>query len=343
MFNRSHQRVEVDDAADSHGEEHVSAADLPASQDHDEHADGSVIGRLRPSLASLMVEEGVASAEQLEAALAEGQQTGERLGEVVLRHGWINEAGLAGLVARQWDLSFVALSMITLDEAARALVSREVCQRLGACPVSFDDGVPLVAVADPSEDRFASVRAALGTPCSFFVTTASALTRLIDQQESAAGEPQAVTADDSSPAGETTELASVPEPPATEAPGPTLVVAESDDGGEPVVDQLDRLLDQLVQERQRSGEELGGYQRQLSDLQDEQTRLQDEHRRLQDEQARLQEEQARVQAEQARLLDDQARVQKSIRSLESRLGEEEHRLDSMRTKLDEYTQSFTQH
>jgi hypothetical protein len=329
MFNRSQERIEVDDA-DSHGEEHV------------EHADGSVIGRLRPSLASLMVEEGVASAEQLESALAEGQQTGERLGEVVLRHGWINEAGLAGLVARQWDLSFVALSMITVDEAARVLVSREVCQRLGACPVSFDDGVPLVAVADPSEDRFASVRDALGTPCSFFVTTASALTRLIDQQESAPGELQALSTDDQ-PAGDEPVPASVPEAPATEAPRPTLVLAKPDDGDEPVVDQLDRLLAQLVDERRRSSEELGGYQRRLSDLQDEQTRLQDEHRRLQDEQARLQEEQARVQAEQAQVQDEQARVQESIRSVEARLGEEQHRLDSMRAKLDEYTQSFAQH
>jgi hypothetical protein len=341
MFNRSQQRVEVDDA-DSHGEEHVSSVDSPSSQDHDEQADGSVIGRLRPSLASLMVEEGVASAEQLESALAEGQQTGERLGEVVLRHGWINEAGLAGLVARQWDLSFVALSMITVDEAARTLVSREVCERLGACPVSFDDGVPLVAVADPSEDRFASVRDELGTPCSFFVTTASALARLIDQQESAPGELQAVSTDDR-PAGDEPEPASFPGPPATEAPRPTLVPAEHDDGREPVVDQLDRLLDQLVDERQRSSEELGGYQRRLSDLQDEQTRLQDEHRRLQDEQARLQEEQARVQAEQAQVQDEQARVQESIRSVEARLGEEQHRLDSMRAKLDEYTQSFAQH
>jgi hypothetical protein len=129
-------------------EEHEAASVAPApDRDGEAKAVESPIGRLRPSLASLMVEEGVATSEQLEQALAEGQQNGERLGEVVLRHGWINEAGLAGLIARQWDLSFVALSAISLDDSARTLLSRDVCKRVGACPVSYDDGVPVLATS----------------------------------------------------------------------------------------------------------------------------------------------------------------------------------------------------
>src|SRR6185437_8318874 len=116
MFERA-KKTEVEESVPGHGH-------------GDNGGEAQVIGRLRPSLASLMVDEGVATSEQLEQALAEGQQTGERLGEVVLRHGWINEAGLAGLIARQWDLSFVALSAISVDESARALLSREVCERI---------------------------------------------------------------------------------------------------------------------------------------------------------------------------------------------------------------------
>ena len=189
-----------------------SVAPVP-DKGHETQAGESTIGRLRPSLASLMVEEGVATSEQLEQALAEGQQNGERLGEVVLRHGWINEAGLAGLVARQWDLSFVALSAITVDDSARALLSREVCERLSACPVSFEDGVPVLALADPNEDRFAAVREALGTHCSFFVTTGSALAGLIDQQPSASPDVDAVRVVETPTVSEHVDEAPVPEAP----------------------------------------------------------------------------------------------------------------------------------
>jgi hypothetical protein len=291
-------------------EEHEAASVVPApDRDGEAKAVESPIGRLRPSLASLMVEEGVATSEQLEQALAEGQQNGERLGEVVLRHGWINEAGLAGLIARQWDLSFVALSAISLDDTARTLLSRDVCKRVGACPVSYDDGVPVLAVADPNEDRFAAVREALGVPCSFFVTTGSALAGLIDQQPSVASEVDAVRVVETPVVAEHMDKA--PLPALSLAP----VVADAEDRSAPVVDELDRLLERLLDERERAREELAGYQRQLAGYQ----------RQL------------------AELEDQQSRVRESIRSLEAKLGDEEKRLESMRAKLTEYAQSFSQH
>jgi hypothetical protein len=291
-------------------EEHEAASVAPApDRDGEAKAVESPIGRLRPSLASLMVEEGVATSEQLEQALAEGQQNGERLGEVVLRHGWINEAGLAGLIARQWDLSFVALSAISLDDTARTLLSRDVCKRVGACPVSYDDGVPVLAVADPNEDRFAAVREALGVPCSFFVTTGSALAGLIDQQPSVASEVDAVRVVETPVVAE--HMDKLPLPALSLAP----VVADAEDRSAPVVDELDRLLERLLDERERAREELAGYQRQLAGYQ----------RQL------------------AELEDQQSRVRESIRSLEAKLGDEEKRLESMRAKLTEYAQSFSQH
>jgi hypothetical protein len=294
--------------------EEQEALVVPVSDEAREpRAGDSPIGRLRPSLSSLMIEEGVATSEQLEEAIVEGQQSGERLGEVVLRHGWINEAGLAGLIARQWDLSFVALSAISVDDAARALLSREVCGRVGACPVSFEDGVPLLAIADPSEDRFTAVREALGTHCSFFVTTGSALAGLIDQQPSGPAGPATVRVVEARAVVEQVEETPVAEAPTSLSLAPAAVEVENDSA--PVVDQLDQLLELLLAERERSREELAGYERQLVDYQ----------RQLSD------------------LEEQQARVRESIRSLESKLGAEDKRLDSMRTRLTEYAQSFSQH
>jgi hypothetical protein len=315
-------------------EQHEAAAPevAPVSDQVQEAPTGdSPIGRLRPSLASLMVEEGVATSEQLEQAAAEGQQTGERLGEVVLRHGWINEAGLAGLVARQWDLSFVALSMISVDDNARSLLSREVCARLGACPVHFDDGVPVLAVADPNEDRFTAVREALGTHCSFFVTTGSALAGLIDQQPSAGPEPGVSLVVDP-PAVPEHDASDVDEASAEEAP-PALSLAPvstpAADPSVPVVDQLDQLLEQLLHQRESSREELADLERQLADHQ----------RQLAD----LEQQRADLDRRQADLEQQQGRVRESVSALEAKLGDEEKRLESMRARLTAYAQSFSQH
>jgi hypothetical protein len=61
----------------------------------------------RASLVALLVDAGVASEEQLQLALAGGLTTGERLGEVVVRQGWIDQVGLARILARQWGLVFL--------------------------------------------------------------------------------------------------------------------------------------------------------------------------------------------------------------------------------------------
>jgi hypothetical protein len=275
-----------------------------ASSEQDHAAGGAPLGRLRPSLSSLLVEEGVATSDQLEQAMVEGQQTGERLGEVVLRHGWINEAGLAALVARQWDLSFVALSMITVDDSARTLLSREVSERLGASPVGFDDGVPVVAIADPSEERFTGVKEALGTNCSFFVTTPSALAGLIDKQDSVPAEAVASP----EPAADSVAEVVVESEPEPADPAPALTAVEPEHADDtPVFEQLDRLVEQLRDERERCRQDLDAYRRQLAELEDE-----------------------------------QARVRERVQSLETKLGAEEQRLDSLRAKLAGYAQALSQ-
>src|SRR5215467_14617943 len=135
----------------------------------------------RPPLLSLLVDEGIASKERLEAACVEAQKDGQSLGEALVSRGWISEAELARLVARQWQLAFLALSMIELDEDARTVMPREECVRLAAVPIGFGDGVPLVALAEPTEERLAGVRTAIGTDCVFVVVTSSALAELMDQ------------------------------------------------------------------------------------------------------------------------------------------------------------------
>jgi hypothetical protein len=294
----------------------LPSPDPAASHTPEPRPSATPAGRLRPSLASLLADEGVATMDQLEEALAEGLKSGERLGEVVIRRGWINEARLAELNARRWDLTFVARSMIIVDEHARALLSRAEAERVGACPVAFNDGVPLVAIADPSDERFSAVREALGGQCTFIVTTPSALAQLIAQSPeesetanvaepeiSVSAAPEPVMVYPPEVEEDETEAEALP---AVEPA--VLPVAESQDGSSPALEELDHLLERLVSERVRASDQLADYRRQLDELSQK-----------------------------------KARIEADVLALESKLGQEDQLLDSMRAKLGGLTQSLPEH
>ena len=135
----------------------------------------------RASLVSLLVEAGVASEEQLQLVLAEGLATGERLGDAVVRQGWIDQVGLARVLARQWGLSLL--------EDAEAQPKRQLppgfaaarAFELQACPITGGEAGVLVAVAEPREERFTAVREQLGGEAAFVIVAQATLERLLRQ------------------------------------------------------------------------------------------------------------------------------------------------------------------
>ena len=105
----------------------------------------------RLPLGSLLVRDGLITAEQLEVALAEKEETGHRLGEIVLQHGWVVAATLARLLAEQHGLEYVDLPHATIEPAAASLLPEKLARRYEALPVRFlADNLVLVAVGDPT-------------------------------------------------------------------------------------------------------------------------------------------------------------------------------------------------
>jgi hypothetical protein len=132
----------------------------------------------RPSLAGLLVGAGLTTYEQITEALEEGLGTGERLGEVIVRRGWATEEDLAELLAEQWDLPYLDGATVHVDPVAIGRLPLERARELGALPVYYDGIELVVAVAEPAEDRFATVRETLDD-VSFAVVGRSALERLL--------------------------------------------------------------------------------------------------------------------------------------------------------------------
>jgi hypothetical protein len=124
----------------------------------------------------MLVEKGLLESAQLDEALRIGDENGERLGEVVVRLGWVSEEDLAKVLAEQWHLRYLDRSGISFDADALRRLSREEATRLEALPMHVDrDGLLAVALAEPTEARLLALRDLLGDRIQAVVVPKTAL------------------------------------------------------------------------------------------------------------------------------------------------------------------------
>jgi Type II secretion system (T2SS), protein E, N-terminal domain len=130
----------------------------------------------RTALGTLLVEREYLDQAQLDDALRIGEETGERLGEVIVRLGWVSEDDLAKVLAEQWHLRYFERSAISFDGRALRRMTREDAARLEALPIQEgDDGVVVVALAEPTEARLDALRTLLGDRIDFVVVAKTAI------------------------------------------------------------------------------------------------------------------------------------------------------------------------
>jgi hypothetical protein len=72
----------------------------------------------RVPLGTLLVRDGLLTTEQLELALAEKEQSGRRIGEIVVARSWVLAGSLASLLAEQHGLEYLDLTTAAVDPAA---------------------------------------------------------------------------------------------------------------------------------------------------------------------------------------------------------------------------------
>jgi type IV pilus assembly protein PilB len=137
----------------------------------------------RVPLGTLLVRDGLLTTEQLELALAEKEQTGRRIGEIVLAHGWVHAGNLARLLAEQHDLEYLDLATAAIDPAAATLLPEKLARRYAALPIRFlATDLVLVAVADPTNVVASDdLRIALGLNVRVAVTGGPDLHEAIDR------------------------------------------------------------------------------------------------------------------------------------------------------------------
>ena len=116
-----------------------------------------------PRLGERLVAAGLANPKEIEDALNQlPSLLGMKLGRLLVERGAISEADLARTLADQHELPMVDLRRVTPTDEAVLLVSEEAARRLVMLPVAVEGDIVHVAVADPTDEHLAMVRAAVG-------------------------------------------------------------------------------------------------------------------------------------------------------------------------------------
>ena len=103
-------------------------------------------------LGTLLAEAGLLGSVDLDLALKHARAGGKRLGEVLVELGMVAPDEVVRLVAAQRGLPFVDVRRIAVDPAAARLLPLELARDNRALPVGFARGLPVVAVADPTDE-----------------------------------------------------------------------------------------------------------------------------------------------------------------------------------------------
>ncbi len=125
-------------------------------------------------LGALVVLLGLAGAREVDEALGEARARGVRLGEVLVARGLVDERQLGELLAEQEELPFLDLGKYDVDPEAAGVLPPALAREHMAIPFRLEDGLALVAIADPTDtEALDALRAASSRRLRFVVATRS--------------------------------------------------------------------------------------------------------------------------------------------------------------------------
>jgi Type II secretion system (T2SS), protein E, N-terminal domain len=107
----------------------------------------------REPLGALLAEAGLLAEAEIELALRTARSHGKRLGEVLTELGLVTPADVVRMVAEQRGLPFLDLAALTVDPSAARLLPADHARSFRTLPIGFVRGLPVVALADPSDDE----------------------------------------------------------------------------------------------------------------------------------------------------------------------------------------------
>lgn len=100
-------------------------------------------------IGQMLINKKLITHEQLEAALAEQGKTGELLGAILIRKGFLGEEDFLKVLSEQFNVPFIKLKETAIDPLAIKKVPAKFAWYYKAMPVKFVDNKLLIASSDP--------------------------------------------------------------------------------------------------------------------------------------------------------------------------------------------------
>ena len=100
-------------------------------------------------IGDILIEKGIITPEQLKIAISEQQKSGEFLGKVLIKLKFVSEKKMLQVLADQQGITFVELKEINISEKAVKSVTAKFVWHYKIMPISIENNVLTVAVADP--------------------------------------------------------------------------------------------------------------------------------------------------------------------------------------------------
>jgi type IV pilus assembly protein PilB len=107
------------------------------------------IGQKRKQLGQILIEEGLITEKELEEGLAHQAQHGGAIGRVLIDLGVVTDNDILLAIAKQAGMDIIDLEHLEIPKEVVDMVTPSVAQVYRIVPVSFEDGVLTVAMADP--------------------------------------------------------------------------------------------------------------------------------------------------------------------------------------------------
>ena len=150
--------------------------------------DGGVIKEAeeKKPLGEQLLEKGALSEDQLRIALFEQQSSGDPLGRILVRLGFVTEATIRDMLSETGDAKVVDLRNISVDPDVLARVPIDVAKQYNIFPINYDEVKKMIsiAVANPNDLLLADqIRAFLGGDydLEFMVAEESEISRAVDE------------------------------------------------------------------------------------------------------------------------------------------------------------------
>jgi len=101
-------------------------------------------------LGTLLVNKKIISEQQLQKALGEQKSSGERLGSVLVKLGFIQEDALLSFLSSQYGIPSIDLCEFNINPELFKLIPADLARKYLVFPLSLRGTTLVIAMADPS-------------------------------------------------------------------------------------------------------------------------------------------------------------------------------------------------